>query len=239
MDLALGHIDFVEVFQFGVLKTKEWYQLLNAGLQVTGIAGSDFPVPLMRLKPWPRWIPLLGPERTLVKTKTAAGGGYDAWSAGVRSGNVIVTNGPLVEINYDSSSSTATASARFFRPLKRLEIIRNGQIVASASGGGKATTLTASVSLPGAESCWVAAHVTAKKELGEPEIQAHTNPVYVTRDGKPAMVPGAREELAARWASEIAWYQAAGLVFHSETERQAFFHEAEQALAELRRSFVQ
>jgi hypothetical protein len=67
MDLALGHIDFVEVFQFGVLKTKEWYQLLNAGLQVTGIAGSDFPVPLMRLKPWPRWIPLLGPERTLVK----------------------------------------------------------------------------------------------------------------------------------------------------------------------------
>jgi hypothetical protein len=158
---------------------------------------------------------------------------------GRRSGNVIVTNGPLVEINYDRSSSTATASARFFRPLKRLEIIRNGQIVASASGGGKATTLTASVSLPGAESCWVAAHVTAKKELGEPEIQAHTNPVYVTRDGKPAMVPGAREELAARWASEIAWYQAAGLVFHSETERQAFFHEAEQALAELRRSFVQ
>jgi hypothetical protein len=51
MDLALGHIDFVEVFQFGVLKTKEWYQLVNAGLQVTGIAGSDFPVPLMRLKP--------------------------------------------------------------------------------------------------------------------------------------------------------------------------------------------
>jgi hypothetical protein len=62
--------------------------------------------------------------------------------------------------------------------------------------------------------------------------------VYVTRDGKPAMVPGAREELAARWASEIAWYQAAGLVFHSETERQEFFRAAEQALAALRRPLV-
>lgn len=238
MDLALGQIDFVEVFQFGVLKTKEWYQLLNAGLRVTGIAGSDFPVPLMRLKPWPRWIPLLGPERTLVKVKTAADRGYDAWSAGVRQGNVIVTNGPLVEINYDRSSSTATASARFFRPLERLEIIRNGQIVASAPGDGKATALTAAVSLPDAESCWAAAHVTAKKEPGEPDIQAHTNPVYITRDGKPAMVPGAREELAARWASEIAWYQAAGLVFHSDAERQEFFREAERGLAELRRPFV-
>jgi len=119
-----------------------------------------------------------------------------------------------------------------------LEIIRNGQIVASAPGDGKATTLTASISLPGAESYWVAAHVTAKKEPGEPDIQAHTNPVYVKRDGKPAMVPGAREELVARWAAEIAWYQAAGLVFHSDTERQEFFREAEWGLAELRRPLV-
>lgn len=237
MDLALGHIDFVEVFQFGVLKTKEWYQLLNAGLRVTGIAGSDFPVPLMRLKPWPRWIPLLGPERTLVKA-AAGGSSYDAWSAGVRQGNVIVTNGPLVEINYDPASSTATATASFFRPLERLEIIRNGQIVAAAPGDGKRTALTASVSLPGAESCWVGAHVTAKKEPGEPDIQAHTNPVYVTQDGKPAMVSGAREELAARWAAEIAWYRAAGLVFHSEPEKQEFFREADKALAELRRPLV-
>jgi hypothetical protein len=40
-DLALGNIDFLEVFQFGVLKTTEWYELLNAGLRATGIAGSD------------------------------------------------------------------------------------------------------------------------------------------------------------------------------------------------------
>src|SRR5262249_11410540 len=66
MDLALGSIDFVEVFQAGVLKMDAWYQLLNAGLRVTGVAGSDFPVTIGR-RFWPRSMPLLGPERTLVR----------------------------------------------------------------------------------------------------------------------------------------------------------------------------
>ena len=38
-----GGVDFVEVFQFGELKSDPWYELLNAGFRVTGIAGSDFP----------------------------------------------------------------------------------------------------------------------------------------------------------------------------------------------------
>src|SRR5258708_17039966 len=46
--LFRSRIDFIEVFQFGVLKTEAWYELLNAGFQVTGVAGSDFPVPLNR-----------------------------------------------------------------------------------------------------------------------------------------------------------------------------------------------
>ena len=115
MDLALGHIDFVEVFQFGVLKSEQWYELLNAGFQVTGVAGSDFPVPLNDRKPWPRDIPLLGPERTLVKASRRAGSPYDAWAAGVRAGNVVVSNGPLLEIQVDKQSRTASATASFFR----------------------------------------------------------------------------------------------------------------------------
>ena len=54
LDLALGGIDFIEVFQFGELKADRWYELLNAGFRITGIAGSDFPANLSRFKPWPR-----------------------------------------------------------------------------------------------------------------------------------------------------------------------------------------
>ena len=46
--LALGKIDFTEVMAFGYLNTEGWYELLNAGLRFTGIAGSDFPVQLGR-----------------------------------------------------------------------------------------------------------------------------------------------------------------------------------------------
>ena len=41
----------------------------------------------------------------------------------MRGGNVVVSNGPLVEVAVDTSKTTATASASFYRPLERLDII--------------------------------------------------------------------------------------------------------------------
>ncbi len=95
MDLTNGSIDFLEVFQFGKLWTAEWYELLNAGLTATGVAGSDFPVylnQLARSKSGVRWLPRLGPERALVRAK-AGQSAIEAWADGVRKGEVVVTNG--------------------------------------------------------------------------------------------------------------------------------------------------
>src|SRR5262249_28185579 len=99
MDLALGSIEFIEVFQFGVLKMDPWYELLNAGFRVTGVAGSDFPANLSRFKPWPRAISLLGPERTLVRSEEdGKRSAYECWAEGVRTGAVVVSNGPLLDL---------------------------------------------------------------------------------------------------------------------------------------------
>ena len=240
MDLVLGNIDFVEVFQFGVMRTKEWYELLNAGLRVHGVAGSDFPVPLNRRKEWPRWLPLLGPERTLVRTdsrvrRKPTETSYDSWAAGVRAGDLILTNGPLVEVTLSDDGSTALATARFYRPLERLSIIRNGETVASVAGNGVRTTLELSINLDEGESCWVAAHVVAQKAEGEPDIQAHTNPAYLIREGKPVMIDATRKVLTERWEAELDYYKSAGLLFLSEAQKQEFVQSAERALAELRR----
>jgi hypothetical protein len=234
MDLVLRKIDFVEVFQFGELKTDPWYQLLNAGLRVTGIAGSDFPGSLGRRRPWPRWIPLLGPERTLVKARVT-GSPYEAWVQGVRSGNVVVTNGPLVEINLDERNSTVRASASFFRPLEKLEIVRNGQVAAAVPGDGNRTELSLKLPADRTESCWYAARVVAQRREGEPEIQGHTNPVYLLADGKPVMVRAAREALRNRWQSEVQWYKANVMRLYSEDHKQTFLTEAGRALEELER----
>jgi hypothetical protein len=228
MDVAAGDLDFVEVMQFGVLKTAEWYELLDAGFRITGIAGSDFPVQLNRSKTWPRWIPLLGPERTLVKTRASADP-YTAWAAGIRQGNVVVSNGPLVEIESDGAQTTVTAHASFYRPLVRLEIVRNGEVLASVPGDGKAR-LSVSARLRDGESCWVAARVTARKQEDEPEIQAHTNPLYFPRAGKPFVNRQARQALAAKWKAQLDWYRSGPLVFHDDAARSEFFARGEKAL---------
>lgn len=233
MDLALGHIDFVEVFQFGVLKTEEWYEILNAGFRVAGIAGSDFPVGLNRVERWPRWIPLLGPERTLVRAQGAASP-YEAWAQGVRRAEAVVSNGPLVAVRLDQAARTVSAAARFWRPLETLEIIKNGNVEVAVPGDGRNTALEASARVECPESCWVAARVRARKEPDEPVLQAHTNPVWWIRDGKAVNAGGARAALAGRWAAEIDHYRNAGLRFPSEERRQEFFQAAERALARLR-----
>ncbi|MEZ5353354.1 MAG: CehA/McbA family metallohydrolase [Bryobacteraceae bacterium] len=230
MDSALGNIDFVEVFQFGVLKLEPWYELLNAGIRVTGIAGSDFPVNLNGRTPWPHWLPLIGPERALVKARPSETS-YETWARGVREGSVMVTNGPLVELAFDRSTGVAIATAGFYRPLEAVEIVRNGQVIASAEG----TRVEARIEC--AESCWIAARTRARKSDLDPPtlptLQAHTNPVYLLRDGKPVRVTADRRRVAAKWEEELAYYRSANVVFPGAAQRQEFFDLAERALAAL------
>ncbi|MEX2261487.1 MAG: CehA/McbA family metallohydrolase [Bryobacteraceae bacterium] len=228
MDLALGSVDFIEVHQFGVLKTREWYQLLNAGLRVTGIAGSDFPVPFGRFKPWPRAFPLLGPERTLVKSPPGESA-YEAWAAGVRSGKAVVSNGPLLDFSVKDTGTGAegTAAAWFHRRIEKIEIVRNGQVVASRAGN--ATTLTLPFRVDAAESSWIAARAYAPHKEGEPEIVAHTNPVYLLREGKPVYVAEDREAVAKLWQAEMEYYRSSALTFANDGQRRELLSKTEEA----------
>ncbi|MBZ2179626.1 MAG: CehA/McbA family metallohydrolase [Acidobacteriota bacterium] len=231
MDLALGHLDFLEVFQFGKLWTAEWYELLNAGFRVTGVAGSDFPVPLGRALPWPRYMPLLGPERTLVKG-AAGDSAWRVWAAGVKQGEVVVSNGPLVEVRMVGGRVKAVGT--FFRPLERLAIVRNGKVIAEVRGDGRRERLEVEAPEEGGESAWYAAHAVGQRGEGEPEMQAHTNPVFRLREGRPVRAGGAREALAARWEAELGYYRGAQLPFAKEEERREFFAAGERALGILR-----
>ncbi|HSB15746.1 MAG TPA: CehA/McbA family metallohydrolase [Bryobacteraceae bacterium] len=246
MDLALGTIDFVEVFQFGVLKTDAWYQLLNAGLRVTGIAGSDFPVPLGNRKPWPQVVPLLGPERTLVKA-SAGRSAYEAWAEGVRKGEVVVSNGPLLELEvngkgpgasiaWEGSSSKAegVATVTFHRPIEKLEIVVNGEVAAVRGGNGTEVTMSLPFAVPLPGSSWIAARAKAKSEEGEPELLAHTNPVYLLRNGLPVSVQADRAEVAKKWEAEAEYYRSSELTFQSDTHRRELLEKVERALAALR-----
>ena len=234
MNLAHDTIDFVEVFQFGVLKTAEWYELLNAGLHVVGLAGSDFPANLGRFESWPRGLPLLGPERALVRAQPGESA-YSAWAEGVRRGEVLLTNGPLLEFSANGQSSGARiawsgdshevqgrAKAIYSRPILSVEIVRNGEVVAQQRGDGSAEQFPLDFRFELKESSWIAARVTAETLEGEPVIQAHTNPIYFEREGQPVRVESARQALKDRWRSEVEYYRSGDLRFPDEKSFQQF-----------------
>ena len=240
MNLVHDAIDFVEVFQFGVLKTAEWYELLNAGFRVVGLAGSDFPANLSRFPSWPRALPLLGPERALVRAQ-AGESAYAAWADGVRRGAVVLTNGPLLEFSVDGQSPgditvwsgdshqiQGIARAAYFRPIESIEIVCNGEVVARKPGDRSGDAQQLDFRLELQESSWLAARVTAQAREGEPAIQAHTNPIYVHRDGEPVRLELARQAIRERWRNEVAYYRSGSLAFPDERTRSAFLAGVEE-----------
>ena len=240
MNLVHDAVDFVEVFQFGVLKTAEWYELLNAGFRVVGLAGSDFPANLSRFASWPRALPLLGPERALVRAE-AGQSSYAAWADGVRRGAVVLTNGPLLEFSVDGQSPgdltvwdegsreiQGSARAAYFRPIESIEIVRNGEIVAQKTGDGAGQDQQLDFRLELNESSWLAARVTAQTLEGEPVVQAHTNPIYFHRDGEPVRVGPARQAIRERWRQEVAYYRSGALEFPDERSLRDFLAGVEE-----------
>lgn len=245
MNLARKTIDFIELFQFGVLHTDRWYELLNAGFRVVGIAGSDFPASLRN--DWPRIFPLLGPERALVKAEPGESA-YDAWEEGVRQGAVLVSNGPLLEFTVNGKPSGATeswsgssktlkgeASVVFHRPIEKLEIVVNGRVVAIRGGDTEKTALQLPFETEVTESSWIAARASALHREGEFEIWAHANPAYFLKDDEPVYVEADRAAVRERWEKEAEYYRNPSLVFEKEEQRRHLLRIVEETRAMLAR----
>jgi len=198
-DVVLSKIDAVELWpqrpggaqpgHFNFLRFLDWYRYLNCGYRLPAVGGTDkmgayMPVGTNRAYTY------IGKEEF----------SFPNWAKAVRSGNTFVTSGPLLmfqadghtpgqEITLGAGGGTiqAHASAKSFIPFNRLEIVLNGQVVASreAASGTHELTLTEMIRVPGPG--WMAARCSS--ELGpvtswEFMVQAHTSPVYLVVPGQ-------------------------------------------------------
>ena len=169
---------------------------------------------------------------------------YESWAAGVRAGRAFVTNGPLVELTVNGQEPGAVLDAPkvegrarvvFHRPIEKLEIIANGQVVATREGDGAATELTLPFAVDTPDSTWIAARASSPKIENEPDIRAHTNPVYVLRGGRPVRVDTARRAVLQRWEREAEYYRTGGLSFADESRRRELLEKVDVALDALRK----
>jgi hypothetical protein len=122
----------------------------------------------------------------------------------------------------------------FHRPIETLEIVANGQVVAARAGDGTATELTLPFSVDTSDSTWIAARASSPKLEHEPDIRAHTNPVYVLRGGRRVRVDAARRAVLARWEREAEYYRQGGLSFADESRRRELLEKVDAAINTLR-----
>ncbi len=105
----------------------------------------------------------------------------------------------------------------------------DGKVIATRGGG---TDVRVEAEIGGAR--WIAARARAVKLEEEPDIQAHTNPVWINK-GHDAE---ARARVAGRWQAELEYYRGAPLVFPNEETRRQFFDRGEHALRQIAREII-
>ncbi len=191
IDVALGKIDTLDINASYAGTVPLWYRLLNCGFRLPASAGTDTFLNRIASR-------LPGADRVYVKLNGPLS--YDNWIAGLKAGRTFVSNGPILEITADSSGPgdtltlqtsravqiKATATAQF--PLDKVELVYNGKIVAT----GKLATDRLSATLQSAidldRSGWLSLRASGPGHPDHPvgSQDAHTSPIYVTVDGKPA-----------------------------------------------------
>jgi len=170
-----------------------FYRYLNAGLRVPFSTGTD-------------WF-IYDFSRVYARTREVRN--QRDWLAALEAGRTYITNGPLLEFEVEGLAPGETVRlagagrvkvqgrARGRVDFRRLELVRNGDVVATAAsradGGTFAATLSVELEIPGP--AWVALRVPPPPVKGEPArdhpsselggaLFAHTSPVYIEVGGR-------------------------------------------------------
>jgi len=142
---------------------------------------------------------------------------WDTLLARFREGRNFVTNGPVLmtfHVNGEPMGSVVqVAGGRPYRahltaevtshvPVKRVELLRNGQVIESKTVSGVATGLRLEHEVEVTGSCWFAARVVGEPSRGFASTDAHSGPVYIHVDGKSTLVKQDLE-LMIRWVDRF------------------------------------
>ena len=212
VDVALGKVDYYEVVGFSDHRSTNavWYRLLNCGFRLSAGAGTDAMTNFASLRG------PVGMNRVYVHVDehpTNAVARRDTWLAGLRAGHTFATNGPLLGFSVNDlgpggalklPSGTQRLHYRGFMrsiaPIDHLEVVRNGEVVATIALAGDRTSAEVEGDVDVARSGWLL--LRAWNDAATPEVfdiypYATTNPVFVSLGDE-----------AVRSADDAAYFQS-------------------------------
>lgn len=215
-DVALGALSGIELLQFGVYREvglTDWYHMLNSGYRIPCVGASDWPAC--------RW---LGDCRTYVWHRGEPT--FAEWLRGMAAGQSFMTTGPLVllEVNGAGPGAILERNADDTTPLRikiewasevtavrHLDLIVGGQVRESiAVGDPPAGQVWQSVEreVPVEGATWIAVRAWSTTPGGQPDAEAHTNPVYVDVAGRRVFQPASLDSWVERLDGQIAKHRA-------------------------------
>lgn len=230
----------VDALEIGALRgtdfpTQEWYRYLNCGYRVAVAGGTDKMGAYCPLG-WLRTYALLEPGRRFT---------YPAWAKAVREGRTFSTNGPLIRMTADgrlpgdtiemtASGGTVEvcAEAQSVWPLGRIEIVHNGQVVASESSRRNTNALSVSANVELLGSGWIAARCAGRDGHPAGYTAAHTSPVYVRCGDSRAFDGRAAEHMLSLVQGGIEYLNTLATVY-DEASRKRMVKLFKEARAEL------
>lgn len=244
-DAVHGRLDLLEVaglWNNSIGTAALWYRLLNAGLPVMPVAGTDIMVDFHRTM-------ALGATRTYVRPEGPLS--WPSYLAALKAGRSFVTTGPLLDLRVGGAapgevipaeprSVEVTLGVHSAVPVDSIAIVVNGVTVASvpAPAAPFSTTVRQRITLP--PGGWVAARAVGPAVERWPamadQVFAHTAPVWVGQ--RASTEPAARRAAAADLLRLLANAQQrleAGYAGTSIPRLTADFASARQRLEELAR----
>jgi hypothetical protein len=183
--VATGRADAVEMLAQSDDAMLEYYRYLNSGYRLPLVGGTD---KMSSAVP-------VGLYRTYARLDEEFS--YEAWCRAVRLGRTFLSGGPLVTLSVDGDEPGGTvdlsgpgtvsihAAVRSIFPLRSLEVVRNGEVVARAEvNGGRQAEISEELRIDG--NSWIACRAFGVDyhldEWGR-RVFAHTSPVYVACGG--------------------------------------------------------
>jgi len=244
VDLALGVVEAMDVLSNSNegASVPYWYRLLNTGLRCAISGGSDSFTNRRH-----HWLP--GGQRVYVHIGGALD--YGDWIEGYRRGRSFATNGPLLKVTVNGElpgsdfeimrgeSVSVKASVVSLVSLEALEIVVNGEVVASSTGPAKELEIDQEIVLE--EGAWIAARARGPFDpllVNDDNAFAHSSPFYFRVDGRSVRRPD-DAGFFVRWIDQLIDRAEASERFADEGQRRetvALFRKAQDFYREAARS---
>jgi TolB protein len=226
IDLGLGVVDALDVLGNGNEEGACWmyYRVLNCGLKCAASSGSDSRMDVMRHA-------VSGGGKVYVKVDGPLT--YPKWVQAYKAGRTFVSNSPMLFLDVEGEEPGAEirldrparvrvkASAQSIAPMRAIEVIVNGNVVASAkaSADGKSAEVSEAIRLE--RSSWIAARVSGvghRLVVNDPKLFGHTSPVYCYVGGARIVSPE-DARVVVSWIDRLIQDVVASPRFASEDRR--------------------